>query len=485
MSSTRADDAAVRQRARRDAFDRIAANRAVWMARNGYFYEDDRRYMRFLVPPGATVLDLGCGLGDLLAAVEPARGVGVDFSPAMLDHARRRHPELTFVEGDIEDPDTFQRLASAGHGAFDYIVLSDAVGNLDDCQRAFENLHAVCGPDTRIVVAYFSQAWRPLLRAAELLRQKMPQPPQNWLAAEDIEALLRIAGFEPVKREWRLLVPRRLGGLGSLVNRTLGTLPGVRRLALRHYVVARSVHSRSAEPSASVVVPCRNEAGNIAPLIERLPSFSSHLEIVFVEGHSSDGTLAEIERVARDHPELDIRVLEQDGRGKGDAVRKGFAAATGDILMILDADLTVPPEDLPKFYRLLADGTAEYAHGTRLVYPMSGDAMRPLNNVANHLFARIFSWLLNQRITDTLCGTKVLWRRHYCRIIANRSYFGDFDPFGDFDLIFGASLLSLKIVELPIRYDHRRYGTTQISRFRDGLLLLRMVVFAFRKLKAV
>ena len=181
----------------------------------------------------------------------------------------------------------------------------------------------------------------------------------------------------------------------------------------------------------------------------------------------------------------DIKVLQQDGKGKGDAIRKGFDNASGDVLMILDADLTVPPAALPKFYRAIASGKGEFINGTRLVYPMEYEAMRLLNHIANRTFAKVFSYLLNQRFTDTLCGTKVLTRTAYRQIVTGRRYFGDFDPFGDFDLIFGAAKLNLKLIEVPIRYTSRTYGETQISRFRHGLLLLRMVVFAWWKLKAI
>jgi glycosyltransferase involved in cell wall biosynthesis len=235
--------------------------------------------------------------------------------------------------------------------------------------------------------------------------------------------------------------------------------------------------------SATVVVPCRNEEGNIEAAVQRIPRFCEDLEIVFVEGNSQDNTLAEIERVIRGYPSLDIKLLVQEGVGKGDAVRKGFAHARGDILMILDADLTMPPEELPKFYEAIASGKGEFINGSRLVYPMEGQAMKFLNFWANRVFALLFTWLLNQRYTDTLCGTKVLKKSFYRKIEANRAYFGEFDPFGDFDLIFGAAKLNLKTVEIPIRYADREYGETQISRFRHGWLLVKMVIFAFRKLK--
>jgi SAM-dependent methyltransferase len=480
MTGTAATHAA-RKRAIRARADRQAPERLGWIERNAYFYEEDNRYLRFLIPPGLKVLELGCGIGHSLAAVRPQRGVGIDFSEPMLAVARARYPEYEFRSGDIEEPATLDDL----DGPFDVILIADTIGELEDCQATLANLHKLCTSDTRIVITYYSTMWEPLLELGTWIGQKMPQERQNWLSTEDIAALLELAGFDIVKREWRQLLPRRLFGLGPLVNRYIATLPLVRRMALRSYVVARVQPANSLDHlSTTVVIPCKNERGNIEPAVRRLPRFCEDLEILFVEGGSADGTRAEIERVIAAYPDRNIRFLAQDGKGKGDAVRKGFERAAGEALIILDADLTVPPEWIPRFYEALCSGRGEFINGTRLVYPMEEEAMRFLNLFANRVFSWFFTWLLNEHFTDTLCGTKALLKRHYRRISENRAYFGDFDPFGDFDLIFGAAKLNLKVLEIPVRYASRRYGETQISRFKHGWLLLRMVAFAFRKLKA-
>lgn len=462
--------------------DRIAGKREYWLQRNDYFHAEHQRYMQFLVPKGARVLDLGCGTGNLLAALEPSYGVGVDFSEGMIEIAREKYPGYAFEVGDVEDPDLIERL----EGPFDVIVVSDTIGYFDDCEQTLRGLHHLCTPDTRIVIAYYSRYWEPILRIAEIFGLKMRQPQLNWLMTDDIGNLLHLADFDIIKRDWRQIVPRRLFGIGSFINRFVGTMPGIRRLSLRNYLVARpAVSEPDSGLSVTVLVPCRNERGNIEAAVTRMPRFAEDMEILFVEGNSSDGTFEECERVRDAYAgEWDIKAVRQDGKGKGDAVRKGFDLARGDVLMILDSDLTMPPEDLPKYYAALVTGKGEFVNGSRLVYPMERDAMRFLNWVANQIFSVLFSWLLNQRFTDTLCGTKVLRKRHYELIAANRSYFGDFDPFGDFDLIFGATKLNLKVAEVPIRYASRTYGETQISRFSHGLLLIRMVVFAFFRLKA-
>lgn len=470
-----------RKQAIRALSDALATKRDKWIAKNAFFYESDYRYMRFLVPEGLRVLDLGCGTGRLLAELRPSIGVGVDISARMVGVARDSYPHLKFHIGDVEDV----KFISSLSGPFDVIVLSDTIGSIEDCQGTLSNLHRLCTPDTRIVVAYYSKMWEPILTLAKLIGFKMPQTEQNVLSTEDIENLLFLSDFETVKREWRQLVPRKLLGIGTIVNRFLAPFPVIRRACLRNYIVARPVPNRELiRPSATVLVPCCNERGNVEDAVRRTPKFCDDIEILFVEGHSKDGTLEEIRRVIAAYPHLDIKVLVQDGQGKGDAVRKGFDNARGEVLMILDADLTMPPEALPKFYDAIVSGKGEFINGSRLVYPMEKDAMRFLNYLANHIFSWLFTWLLNQRFTDTLCGTKVLRKKHYDKIVANRNYFGDFDPFGDFDLIFGASKINLKVVEIPIAYASRTYGETQISRFRHGLLLIRIVAFAFRKLKA-
>jgi len=461
--------------------ERLAAERDYWAARHSYYYKEDWRYLRFLVPQGKRVLDLGCGNGGLLSALQPAEGIGVDFSPAKIARAQAAHPHLRFLCADIEALDE----APLGD-PFDVIVISDTIGSLDDCLETFRGLHPYCKPDTRLIVSYYSRLWEPLMALYARLAASQRLVHRNWLSSQDIANLLQLADFDVIKREWRILSPFALFGLGRLINRFIATLPLIRKLCLRNYVVARPRPPAAlGDLSTSIVVPCRNEHGNIEAAVKRVPHFCSKTEIIFVEGGSSDGTWEEVQRVIAAYPQYDIKALKQSGKGKGDAVRAGFSAAKGDVLMILDADLTMPPEDLPKFYTALVAGKGEFVNGSRLVYPMDKQAMRFLNLLANYIFALLFTYLLNQRHTDTLCGTKVLTRRHYEELARNRAYFGDFDPFGDFDLLFGASKLNLKTAEVPIRYAAREYGETNISRFRHGWLLLRMVCFAFMKMKAL
>jgi SAM-dependent methyltransferase len=476
-ASTLGDAFREERRAHWDALAR-GGRRAAWADR--YYHRRLAETFRHLVAPGLRVLELGCGEGDLLAALAPSRGVGVDFSAQTLRVARERHPGLTFVEADAHAFDTAER--------FDVVVLSDLVNDLWDVQALLERVRSVCLPSTRLVLNTYSRVWELPLRLARAVGLARPLLRQNWLAVEDLENLLRLTGFEPFRRIGDVLWPLGTPGVAALANRWLAKLWPFRALALTHFVVARVAPAPrvcSALPVVTVVVPARNEAGNVAAILDRVPEMGAGTEIVFVEGHSRDATYPTIEREIAARPGRRARLFRQRGTGKGDAVRLGFAQARGEVLMILDADLTVPPEDLPRFYEALVSGRGELVNGVRLVYPMAKGAMRFLNLLANKLFGLAFSWMLGQTIKDTLCGTKALWREDYERIAANRDYFGDLDPFGDFDLIFGAARQSLRIVDLPIRYRERTYGTANIQRFRHGLLLLRMVLLAARRLKFV
>jgi len=295
--------------------------------------------------------------------------------------------------------------------------------------------------------------------------------------------MLSLAGWDVIKQQGRLLMTFPCLGLEKIVNRFIA--PILSPLALTVFQVARPMQRARAEKTVSVVIPARNEGGNIEDAVRRMPRLGKHTEIIFIEGNSTDHTWSEIERVKAQYSNLEIKAMRQTGKGKGNAVREAFDAADGEVLMILDADLTVPPEELGKFYDVLISGRADFANGVRLVYPMEDKAMQFFNLCANKFFGIAFSWALGQPLKDTLCGTKVLFKDDYARIAANRSHFGDFDPFGDFDLLFGANHLHLKIGDVPIRYRERTYGETNIQRWRHGMLLLRMLLLAIARIKLI
>jgi SAM-dependent methyltransferase len=456
-------------------FDEFADVEERWRRRNATYHQLIEQIVRSMVPPGHRILEIGSGAGDLLAALKPSEGLGVDLSRGMVELARERHPYLRFEVGAGETAEL--------EGTFDYIVLSDVVPYVYDLLRLFENARAHSHTRTRVVINSYNAMWRPLLGLAERLRLKPRKPIRNWVSPSDIRNLLELSGFEVVSAGTRILMPKRVPLLTLLLNTVVANIWPFNHLCVSYWIVARPAPQPLGELGVSVICACRNEAGHIPQIVKRLPSMGAVTELIFVEGGSTDDTRVAIEREIECHPKLDISLLSQPGKGKGDAVRTGFAAAKHEVMMILDGDLTVRPEDLPKFYDALVANRGELINGSRLVYDVERGSMRFLNMLGNKAFSLIFRAITGQHVKDTLCGTKALHRDDYASIAASRSFFGDFDPFGDFDLLFGAARLNLKIVDLPVRYGTRMYGATNISRFRHGLLLLRMSAFAYMKFR--
>ncbi len=433
-------------------------------------------YYNMLIPDFARVLEVGCADAALLSLLKGAEKVGVDCSERHIQQAQWDFPEIRFCVQSGE--------SLVLDDTFDVIIVSDTLNLAEDIQVFLHQLQKVAHPKTRLIINVHNTLWRPIFALTTFLGWKKNEPRTSWLARSDVRNLLDLAGWETVKTSSHILLPSKKPVVDVLFNRFLAPLFPCFCMTLFFVARQRSVRETK-QLTTTVLIPARNESGNIEEIIQRTPELGPNMELIFVEGNSTDDTWEEIQRVAAVYPEKNIKILQQPGTGKGDAVRTGFAQATGDILMILDADMTMPPEELPKFYEILATNTADFANGVRLVYPMEEEAMRFFNLCANKTFSLLFSWLLGQPIKDTLCGTKVMLRTDYEQLAANRSYFGDFDPFGDFDLIFGANKLNLKFIDVPIRYAARTYGTTNIDRWVNGVLLTRMVLFAARKLKFI
>jgi ubiquinone/menaquinone biosynthesis C-methylase UbiE len=450
---------------------------------NGYYWNDISSYSDYFIHEHNTVLEIGCGKGDLLGKIKAKRKVGIDFSPSMIKQATEKFKDVEFHVMEAEKISLSEK--------FDLIIISNVVGYLDDIQSVFEELKKVCHENSRIIVTYYNSLWEPAIGIAKRLRLMTKSPALNWLTVKDINNLLSLSGFDVYRNSRRMIFPIYIPIVSTFLNKYIGKLPFFKFFSINNYSFAKlrsTTEKKEADKkySVSVVIPARNESGNIENAILRLPDLGNHTEIIFIEGNSTDDTWEKIKEIQKKYEKTHtIKIDQQKGKGKADAVRLGFELATADILMILDADLTVPPEDLIKFYDTIASGKADFVNGSRLVYPMEKQAMRFLNLLGNRFFSLAFTWLLDQQFKDTLCGTKVIFRSDYKMLISNRSYFGDFDPFGDFDLIFGAHKLNLKIMEVPIRYRDRTYGSTNISRFKHGLILLRMCIFAARKIKFI
>jgi len=442
---------------------------------NNYYHKSLESYLKLLIPEDAKVLEFGCRKGEFLNSLENIDKTGVDYYE-FIKHLKKSK-SWNYVD---------YRHVGGLKKRFDYIILSDTLSELENIQSFIGDIAGFCHDQTKVIVLSYNYLWKPILDLSSFIGLHMkPIKEPNWLTEQDIDNIFSLEHFEKVKSAKFFFFPYNLGILSELLNKYLSRLPVIDRLCLQNVIVYQPLKGKS-EYSVSLVIPARNEAGNIKGVLKKIPVMGKKTEVIFVEGNSKDNTFKAInDEIINYKGPIKASLYKQKGKGKGDAVRMGFSKAKNDLLMILDADLTVDPMELTKFYQAVSDGKGEFVMGSRLVYPMEKQAMRTLNYIGNKFFSITFSYLLGQKVKDTLCGTKVILKENYEKIKKNRSYFGDFDPFGDFDLIFGASKLNLKIIEIPVRYKQRTYGETNISRFKHGLLLLKMSLFAAIKLKFI
>jgi SAM-dependent methyltransferase len=472
-----------RRQRTREHLAKIAPRREGWIKRNSYYYKLLSGLLRFLVEPQKQVLSVRCGTGNLLAAVEPSGGKGIDICDEIVDIAQQRNPSLNFTVA-FPDKDEFRQKFGPGE-TFDYILFND-IGDTVDVLQAFRNLKPLCQRHTRVLVTTYNHLWEPLVTFAEWTGMKVPRAEQNWLSMADIRNLLKLTGFEALETHRIVLLPKYLPLLSGFLNRFCARLPFLSKLCMTQVIVARKVPPPVAveDLTVSVVIPCKNEKGNVEEAVRRIPSLAGRTEIIFCDDQSTDGTAEEVRRMQLCYPDKDIRLEHGPGVCKSRNVWTGFDAAKGDVLLILDADLTTIPEELPYFIEVIVSGQAEFVNGSRLVYPVPKGAMNGANMVGNKFFSVAFTYLLGQRVKDTLCGTKVLWRSDWERVRPMLGSWGTEDRWGDYELLFGAAKLNLKILDLPVHYQERIYGSTKMTKvFRNGLVMLRMCWHGFLKLK--
>ena len=467
----------------RNHLARIAPRRETWINRNTYYYKLLSRLLCFLVEPKKKVLSVRCGTGNLLAVVRPCAGKGVDICPEIVTIAQQRNRSFEFAVA-FPDKGEFRQVFEADEN-FDYILFND-IGDTVDVLEALRNLKPLCKRHTRLLITTYNHLWEPLVSFAEWVGMKVPRTEQNWLSIADIRNLLRLAGFEALETHRIVLLPKYIPLLSGFLNRFCARLPFLSKLCMTQVVVARMLPPPVSpeELGVSVVIPCKNEKGNVEEAVRRIPGLAGRTEILFCDDQSTDGTAEEVLRLQAAYPDKNIRLEYGPGVCKSRNVWTGFNAATGDILMILDADLTTIPEELPYFIDVIASGQAEFVNGSRLVYPVPKGAMNGANMLGNKFFSVAFTYLLGQRVKDTLCGTKVLWKNDWERIKPFVGTWGTEDRWGDYELLFGAAKLNLKILDLPVHYQERIYGSTKMTKvFRNGLVMLKMCWHGFLKLK--
>jgi len=454
----------------REYFERIAPVWDHWHEKNRYYHRKMIELFRGIVPPGGRILELGCGTGDLLAALDPTVGVGLNVAGALTVLARRKHPQFQFETVDVDQAKITPNVVP------EYVLLNNMLDYVYDVWDLLENLRPVVTGQTLLVMTSNNPLWGPLLRLASWIGQRVPDSPRNFITNRDIRSVLELQGFDVVEEGMALPVPRRIPLVAPLLNTLLPEIPIARYASSIQYIAARLRAPRNAL-RCSVVIPCHNEEDNIDECVRRLPELGSATEIIVIDDGSTDGTRRRVETLMRADPR--VRLIAYDtNHGKANAVRAGFEAARGDVLMILDADMAVRPEDLRKFLKPLQNGTADFVNGSRLVYPMHGRAMKFANFFGNKAFCFLVSWIVRQRVSDTLCGTKALLREDYLRMPRAGK-----ERWGDFDLLFGAARLKLRIVEIPVHYHERRRGASKMRAMREAWPFLEACWHGWRMLR--
>lgn len=453
----------------------IASVRSKWVKSNKYYYASVLNTLNYIIEPGNSVLHVRCSSGYILNGIDAAYRVGIDDSENQIEEAKLQFSDIEFITSNTESFNL--------NRTFDYVLLT-SVEDVVDIKAVLDSIKKHSHEFTRVIVLNYNFLWNPLVNLAEKFGMKIPQNLHNWISEQDVSSFLELSQFEKVINYRSILFPFYIPVVSWILNKYIARLPLFRRLTMLNFTVARVREFEKKDYSVSVIVPCRNEAGNIEDAVTRIPQLGSHTEILFGDDNSTDGTGDKVREMIAKYPDKDIKLYQGPGISKSENVWTGFDLAKGDIVLILDADLTVIPEELPYFYEAIAKRNGEFINGSRLVYPMHNNAMKLFNIIGNKFFSIAFSYILDRPIKDTLCGTKVMWRKDYQRIKKLRGTWGIKDRWGDYELIFSAAKLNLKIIDLPVHYYERTYGETKMTgRIQNGIIMLKMCWAALNKIK--
>ncbi len=456
--------------ATRSHFEALAPDYDRLKRRNEYYNDYLIKWCRALVPPGRRVLEVGSGRGDVLSAVLPSEGIGIDLSPAMTRLAAEAFPDLEFRTQAIED---FE-----GRGDVDVALMINTLEYAYDAGLVLDRIRAALRDNGKLLISTANPIWSPIFKTASRLNLRIPDCKRLFLTNKDVVNLLQLHGFEVTYENMALLMPKGGGLAAGALNWTASRTPYLRHLSSTQLIMARKVPEKRREYSVSLIIPCHNEVGNVDRCVREVRKLGTRTEVIFVDDGSTDGTADAIE--PSHNPNVETRVISyKPNEGKGNAVRRGFDAATGDILMILDADLTTHPEELGPLYEAFAEGRAEFVNCTRLVYPMDNAAMKFANYVGNKMFTIAVSLIMGARVSDTLCGTKAMFRWDYEHMTLGR------DPWGDYDFLFGAAQQRLVIRELPVHYRDRVFGMSKMAATKHTMNLLRMCVRGFGQVQTL
>ena len=358
------------------------------------------------------------------------------------------------------------------------IILTDVVENYDDVFALLNIVSNLLTIDGKLIISSINTKYLILSRTLEFLKLKDSNENTSYIHVKKIRNITSGVGLEYQKFYTKQLFPFSFFYVGNVINKIMEIISFQLNLGIKTYIIFRPAIITNSKNSKSIIIPAKNEEGNLVELVSRIPKFEN-TEIIFSYGKSKDNTLKVMKQITQSNKLFKFKLVKQTKNGKANAVWEALNVVENDLIAILDADISVDPETLSDFFDIIEKNNADFVNGTRLIYDMEKNSMRFLNRIGNRFFQFFISKIIKEALTDSLCGTKVFKKSYLNDLYFWQNIFGKKDPFGDFDLIFAAAYSGQKIVEMPIVYRERKYGTTQIARFKDGFKLLFYLTASF------
>ncbi len=366
----------------------------------------------------------------------------------------------------------------------DTVVISDIEHQLNPAKNLL-NLSRIVGDNTKIILLSKNMVWMILIKILKLFFSFSPKK-NNFLPSSYLDNLYSSCNLELIRQEKIIALPINIPFLTKIINRIF-RLPLLNFFCMSNIAILKKKIKNSSnhkDLKISFIIPCKNEQDNIKVFEQKINENTEPDEYLFGDDNSSDKTSDEIDKLIEKLS--DKKIIKYNGPGicKSENVYKGIDLSSGDIIVIYDADHTVSFEDIKFSVSIMKKTNVDFINCTRMIYPQKDGAMKFANFIGNTIFASLFSLLFKKKITDTLCGTKIFYKKDWEKIKENTSQWGMKDLWGDFDLLIGAYKNNLKITEVPVTYYERRENETKMtSLISNTLRMFFIVIYSYYKLR--
>lgn len=420
----------------------IARNLDFWKEKNWYYHNQLKQIFKDVIKENSKVLQIGYGLGDILAALYPKKGVSFDDDKDILAISRRRYPIFKFTD--------FNFNKNKVNDKFDYVIYPNSLEHFDDIQTVFENVYPALSRSSKVVVASVNPRWEQIFYILEKLKLKRPESSRNWLRIENIKNLLEVSGYKVIDSGFRIILPVSIPLISGIINKVIRNIKILSRFCVEQFVVAqKETFSINNNLSCSVVIPTYNQAELLEYCIESIPNVGKKMQIVVVDDASSDRTEQVMKSLSKKHHNIKY-IRNERPQGEEKSLKIGIESVDLDIILTYDAKMSIPSSELVRFYNVLASKRADFVSGMRFIYPLEGQRLRQLTIIGNIIFSYLYSLFLNQRVFDPLCSIKGFYKKNYSKIkISNNNTL--------LDLLIKAAENKAKILEIPVHYSLESY----------------------------